>query len=204
MNYDDYKVSRDLPWRILIDQNIDALPIRVSDVCRAFGVRLRGYSQSRDLLLSLGLCDICAETDGFTINGVIFYDDIDCTIARQRFTVAHELGYIVLGHAPSRHNREPDPRDDPKEMAANVLASRLLAPACVLWGCGVSDAQQIATLCDISLPSALFRMERLQQLYERERLFLRKHGRSCFLMHPLERQVYAQFRAYIDSVKGRI
>lgn len=199
MNYNDYKASRDLSWRILIDQNINVLPVRISDICRALGIRLRGYSQSNDLLGSTGLFDICTETDGFTIGGMIFYNDIDCTIGRQRFTVAHELGHVLLGHTPSRHNREPSPADNPKETAANVFASRLLAPACVLWGCGVTNAEQVAKLSDISLPAAQFRMERLMVLYERDARFKRERGHGCFLMHPLERQVYAQFESYIEE-----
>lgn len=199
MYYDDYKASRDLSWQILIDQNIDVLPVRISDICRALGIRLRGYSQSHDLLSSIGLCDVCTETDGFTIGGMIFYNDIDCTIARQRFTVAHELGHILLHHTGDLINREPSPADNPKETAANVFASRLLAPACVLWGCGVTNAEQIAQLSDISLPAAQFRMARLMVLYERDARFKQERGHGCFLMHPLERQVYAQFETYIED-----
>lgn len=71
--------------------------------------------------------------------------------ARQRFTTAHELGHILLGHVGRYKlvNREPDPRDTPIEQAANVFASRLLAPpVCfgaagrghrkILWNCATS------------------------------------------------------------------
>lgn len=204
MNYDDYKESRILTWRILIDRNITALPISIDDICRAYKIRLQGYSQAHSLLDSMGLCDICNETDGFTIGSMIFYDDNNCSLARQRFTVAHELGHLILGHTGSLYNRDPNPMDDPKETAANVFASRLLSPACVLWGCGVTNAEQIVKLCNISHQAAWFRMMRLQKLYDREQLFIREHGHSCFLMHPLERQVFEQFTVYIDNVKGLV
>ena len=111
--------------------------------------------------------------------------------ARQRFTCAHELGHIILGHV-GRYDlvcREPAPGDNPIEQAANVFASRLLAPACVLWGCGVQSAEDIAQLCDISRAAAEFRWSRMQELYRRQR----------FLTSPLERLVYAQFENYIKG-----
>ena len=110
---------------------------------------------------------------------------------RRRFILAHELGHIILGHVGrvGLLNREPSPEDDPLEQAANVFASRLLAPACVLWGCNVQSAAEIAQLCGISQTAAQFRWERLQLLYQRGK----------FLTSPLERQVYAQFRPYIEA-----
>lgn len=87
--------------------------------------------------------------------------------------------------------REPAPGDNPIEQTANVFASRLLAPACVLWGCGVQSAEDIAQLCDISRAAAEFRWSRMQELYRRQR----------FLTSPLERLVYAHSRI-ISKVIG--
>ena len=122
-----------------------------------------------------------------------------CRAERQRFTIAHELGHIMLHHSGKLKNREPADGDATVEQAANVFASRLLAPACVLWGCGVHTPEQIAALCSISLPAARFRAARMAELYERERAFLMTRGRSCFLLSPLERQVYEAFADYIAA-----
>jgi Zn-dependent peptidase ImmA (M78 family) len=111
--------------------------------------------------------------------------------------VAHELGHILLGHVGEYHlvNREPSPHDDPIEQEANGFAARLLAPACVLWGCGASSAEEIAALCDISMAAARYRWERMQILLERDK----------FLRSPLERKVYKRFSKYIKLYRrGRL
>ena len=120
-------------------------------------------------------------------------------IPRQRFTIAHELGHILLHGGNGLYNREPSESDNPIEQEANIFASRLLAPACVLWGLGVTSAQQISELCNISLQSAEFRMRRMNELYEREKRFLNMYNKSCFLISELERKVYRQFSEYIQQ-----
>lgn len=183
MDYRDYQNARDWVWHLLIKHRINSLPVRVSEICKREGIKIK-------------LCDQGSSVDGRSavIFGVpyIYYND-KCSIGRQRFTVAHELGHIKLGHVGKYEllNREPCSQDNPIEQAANVFASRLLAPACVLWGCGVQSANDIVKLCDISKQSAEYRMERMRELYQRKK----------FLTSSLERQVYAQFENYISTHK---
>lgn len=183
MNYKDYQNARDMAWKLLIDTNEKTLPIRVTRICRQLNIRVKLYAPDDG-------------NDGMSLilNGkpVIF---VSCNVipARQRFTIAHELGHILLGHV-GRHqlvNREPDPGDNPIEQEANVFASRLLAPACVLWGCGARTPDEIMKLCSISRQAAEFRATRMEKLYRRSR----------FLTSPLERAVYEQFAEYIADYK---
>lgn len=183
MNYKDYKNSRDLAWRVLINENIRELPVMVGRLCKQMGVRVVYFTPETD-------------SDGFStiVDGQaqIFVSD-RCSRERQRFTVAHELGHILLGHVGEYElvNREPSRGDNPIEQAANVFASRLLAPACVLWALDARTPEQIAGLCQIGRQSAAFRAERMEVLYQRNK----------FLSSPLERQVYQQFRDFIDRSK---
>ncbi|MCI8610465.1 MAG: ImmA/IrrE family metallo-endopeptidase [Clostridiales bacterium] len=200
MFYKKYCDTRDASWDILIRCRAGTLPIKIVDVCKRLKIKVFPYT---DAFLKLYNID-ANRTDGFCVlirrHPVIFYNP-NTSKARQRFTIAHELGHIVRGHLDTRTmvNREPDPQDSPEEYEANIFASRLLAPACVLWGCRINTPEEIAEMCDISMTSARFRMERMAALYERERRFYAKYGKSCFLQSPLEQRVYAHFKKYIEE-----
>ena len=183
MNYQNYKFSRDAAWRLLIDLGICELPVKVSDVCKQIGVDVKLY-RPKD-----GKSGECQIFDGkYTI-----YVNADEPPERQRFTVAHELGHILLGHVGKYKlvNREPGPDDNPIEQAANVFAVRLLAPACVLHELNVRSAEDIARICNISQQAAQFRFQRLKVLNERNK----------FYISPLERTVKMQFDKYIEENK---
>ena len=184
MNYRKYKQSRDLAWRILLQEGVRELPVNIVGLCRQMGIRVRYFTPG------------AGESDGYTTiflgMPVIFVSDA-CSPERQRFTIAHELGHLLLGHVGQAElvNREPDPGDNPIEHEANVFASRLLAPACVLWALDAREPDEIAALCRISRQAAEFRAERMTLLYARNR----------FLASPLERRVHEQFGEFIARKK---
>lgn len=180
MDYREYKKSRDLAWEILLREGVRELPVSVGKLCRGMGIQM-GYFTPEP-----------GDSDGFSlmINGrMCIMVSSSCSRERQRFTAAHELGHILLGHVGTAGlvNREPEPGDNPIEQAANVFASRLLAPACVLWALEARTPEQISRLCQISRQSAAFRAQRMELLLKRNK----------FLTSPLERQVYEQFRDFI-------
>jgi len=179
LNYKDYQSARDAAWRILLDCGVDHLPVRTSVICKALGVRLVEGEIAQD-----GYSTVVKGVPYIVVKQSL-------SNARKRFTVAHELGHIILGHVGRFElvNREPDPEDNTIEQAANVFASRLLAPACVLWGCQVESVEEIAQLCGISTQAAGFRWERMQELNQRNK----------FLVSPLERQVYECFLPFISN-----
>lgn len=200
IEYTKYKKSRNLSWEILIRYNVTSLPVKISDICKSMGIRIVSYNTGRKFIADFDTYANPKSNDGFTYLNTIFYND-ECFPARQRFTVAHELGHILLHDGHCIYNREPSENDNPIEQEANVFASRLLAPACVLWGLGVTNAQQISDICNISMQAAEFRMKRMNELYEREQDFIRRYGKSCFLLSADERKVYEQFGDYIQNHK---
>ncbi|MBD5099535.1 MAG: ImmA/IrrE family metallo-endopeptidase [Clostridiales bacterium] len=194
MDYRDYQKARDASWRILLDCKIDRLPVDLNAVCRKLKIRLFSYTAAADIIERAHMADATRRTDGLTFymrgTPVILYNG---AVLPQRvsFTVAHELGHIVLAHVKPGSvtiaNREPHPGDSPEETAANQFAARLLAPACVLWAMNIHTPEEIMNLCQISRAAAEFRARRMADLYRR----------GQFLTSPLEQAVYQQFRPFI-------
>jgi len=185
LNYKDYQKSRDIAWRVLINEKVTELPVRVTALCRGMGIQVHVFTPTDG---NDGLSTIIDGEAHILVSS-------QCSPERQRFTAAHELGHILLGHVGEYQlvNREPSPKDNPIEQAANVFASRILAPACVLWALDARTPEQIADLCQISYTAACFRAERMALLYERNK----------FLSSPLEQQVYLQFERFIRKKKRR-
>ena len=178
MDYRDYQNARYAAWRILLDCNVDQLPVRTSAICRQLGIRMVEGNIAQD-----GYSFITKGVPCIVVNRNIHP-------ARKRFTAAHEIGHIILGHVGRYQlvNREPSEEDNPIEHSANVFASRLLAPACVLWGVNAHTPEQIMELCHISKQSAEFRANRMVLLYMRDK----------FLSSPLERELYQRFAPFIS------
>ena len=184
MDYRKYKESRDLSWRVLLNEGVTELPVQVTALCRQMGIRVSYF-------------DPVGDSDGYStilLGMPRIFVSRNCSAERQRFTIAHELGHILLGHVGKYElvNREPSSADSPIEHEANVFASRLLAPACVLWALEAYSPEQIATLCRISYQAATFRAERMAVLKNRGR----------FLASPLERKVYEQFAPFIEKTRA--
>jgi Zn-dependent peptidase ImmA (M78 family) len=121
---------------------------------------------------------------------VIIYDDKE-PIPVSRFTIAHELGHIFLGHSFQKgyHSRNFDKKRPDIENEADMFAARLLAPACVLHELGITSAEKIAKVCNISITAAKNRSERIRILEQR----------NAWYRSPLERQVIKQFENYIKE-----
>lgn len=200
MKYRDYLAARDVAWQSLYAYGVRELPVKVSALCKQLGLILHSYERGAASISEFGLDGQCKISDGFTVlfhgRYYIFYNSA-MSVSRMRFTVAHELGHIVLGHVqegkPTPRNREPEQNDQPMEHMANVYASRLLAPACVLHDLAASTPEQISALCDISLQSARYRAERMDELEQRNR----------FGTSPLERKVHRRFLPFILKKKLR-
>ena len=186
-SYGRYKNARDSAWQVLIDYNINSLPINVVSIATSAGIKILKNSIVRKLTkgeIGISVWD--------SNKWYIIYDDT-MSKERARFTIAHELGHIFLGHPlkDSYHARTINIDKPRVETDADIFASRLLAPACVLWGLNLHTPEEIKEACGISYQAAELRANRMRELYERNK----------FLISPLERQVYNNFADYIDQNK---
>lgn len=182
--YGVYKIVRDASWQALIDNHVDSLPVDIVQVVCNNGIRLLKNSQVNELRSGEVGISIFDGKQWY-----IVYDDL-LPLGRKRFTVAHELGHIFLGHplVAGYHARTTTAPKLPRtESEANSFASRFLAPACVLWGLNAHSADEIARFCAISKEAAEIRAKRMAELYKRNK----------FLSSPLEQQVFKQFERFI-------
>lgn len=187
MNYGKYKNARNASWQCILDYKINKLPVIVTNIItQSDNIKLYKNSQ----------LNILKEKDsGMTIfknkTFNIIYRDSDNS-CRCRFTIAHELGHIFLGHLliNTPEYKTFAIRED-NESEANVFARDLLAPACVLHELRAINAADIAKLCNISLEAASYRERRMRDL----------ETRNAWYLHPLEIEVRKQFDNFIKSKK---
>ncbi|MDR0917959.1 MAG: ImmA/IrrE family metallo-endopeptidase [Oscillospiraceae bacterium] len=120
---------------------------------------------------------------------VFAYEDV--SKQRRKFSVAHELGHILLGHRhyETDYTEKNTPED---ELEADYFAIVLLTPACVLHGIGVDSHYEISNLCGISQEIAIERYKELKQLQKDKRIFT----------STIERLVYNKFSGFITNYKN--
>lgn len=187
-NYDIYKQARDMAWKFLIENNVTELPLNPLEICKNNGYHL--LFDSKHTYLGENDRGISFLRDG---QWYIVLNASDSVLIR-RYTFAHELGHIYLNHllCNGRYGRTFGIQGIPKtpnEYQAERFAIDVLAPACVLWGLNLHSAKDISEACGISMTAARIRAERMELLYKR----------NMFLSHPLERQVFEQFKPFIKN-----
>ncbi len=198
----NYKDARNATWSLLIKHGIDKLPVDVMAICKAEHIPVFTYRTGRNFIEKLNLEEHIADNDAFSVCGMIFYDDTKPP-RRQRFSIAHELGHIIL-HTDFLSRvcwRSSTECNDPMEAEANIFASRLLAPLCVLQYLNVNSAKDISELCDISYSAARNRYARLCDIRKRNSVRLHEKNHGTFLLSPLERKVTENFMNFIEENK---
>lgn len=168
-----YYNLRDLAWQVLLDCGINELPVDLNNIADYYGIQIQPFSFKN--------------TDtrgGHTPDNKIILYSADSTEQQARFTIAHELGHILLEH---------NNFDGLIEREANSFSARLLMPIAVLHYCGISKPEDIAGACNVSIEAAQWRAKRLRVLIERN-----KFGTS-----DIERRLLAQFENYIKANRGK-
>ena len=197
MKYSLYQEARNLSWIVLRDCGVNCFPVNLGEICRHYKIKMIPYSN----FTLWDLVDPQAKKgDGFSLKFenqyYIVFNDFILHSGRTRFTVAHELGHILLGHVETitfYRNSENDSSTNEKETQANIFARDLLMPAAILAALQVHTPEEISTFCNISLQSAQIRAKRMEVLYQRQR----------FQQHPLERAITQQFDGYIKKISQK-
>ena len=154
----------------LIKSKINSLPVSLNTIVKYFKLKVISYKKIKELKLEV-YYNLMQNNYGFSQkdkngNYAIFYDN-ELPIGTQRFTIAHEIGHILLFHFDSPIKT--------REKEANMFAARLLMPMCILHECKVKSAQEIKSMCDVSIISAEYRYKRLLLVEPRNKFYTDKN-----------------------------
>lgn len=186
MYYGIYKNVRGSAWKCLSDFEISTLPTDIIKIAKAAKIRM---VKNSDVGVLEG--DELARTVAIENTMTVIYDD-QATTESIRYSVAHELGHIFLGHETAKikySNARSVKQTSSAEKQADSFAVRLLCPACVLWALGLESPEEIAEYCRVELSVAQKRHERMKLLRKRDK----------FLTDPAEQKVFDRFKRYIDG-----
>lgn len=180
VNYYYYRKSRDAAWQILNDNEISGMPVSVLRICRNLGVNVVYHSLEEN---ELGRSVMIAGTPYILLRK-------DMSTEMKRYVCAHEIGHILLEHFEEgkTFSYTVEDRKTGRENGAESFAMRLIAPACVLWGCKAETAADIEKLCGVENDYAVKRLKRMKQLYKRDKFFTSSS----------EQQVYQRFLPFIN------
>lgn len=153
LKYGRYEEIKKIISTIYVDYGISKIPFDVVEFCGMAGFKLIPYSrcskEKKEFLLRFSE-DGLSYYDENKKSYVIIYNDITVSKQRQRFTIMHEVGHIMLEHKNS---------SDKEEAEANFFARNILAPMPLIILYELNDVNRIATLFDISIECAKISLE---------------------------------------------
>lgn len=188
-----YRRTTQRAYQLLAELGICSFPVDPVEIIKRFPnwhlcgwMELKNSTGEKDPLY-LDREDAEAKTE--VIRGgsdfLIVYDERIGYDKRIRWTIAHEIGHIVLGHLidfdKTALNRGGLTENEYKvlEAEAHYFACELLSPKTIIrrFRQLIGDANGIAALCDISYDAAVIRIKELARLdfdyYEPENAILR-------------------------------
>ncbi len=179
---DNYFVSS-VAHRFIIENQINKLPINIKSLIKNNGWALVPYNKTNKYIKNVDPC-LFKNNWGFTLHHldkfVIFYDT-SVSIESQRFTLAHEIGHIMLSHFVAATNKI--------EIEANIFACKILMPMCVLYKCNAINQSEISKLCMVSYSAATYSCNRYSEIL--------KNGN--YNISKLEYKIVSQFKQFINN-----
>ena len=175
----DYKISLEKSYELLEDAEISEIPIDLNKIIDCFSneISVKTYSEYmndancslQDVIdffdSDLGACSYRPDTNKY----IIYYNDVDKSDNWIRFTIAHELGHIFIGHhqmhgvdvlsrkGVGKHKYEE------LEKEANNFARNLLSPAPLAEQVVVFEKKKnpstLSDLFSITVPAAEVRLQ---------------------------------------------
>ena len=209
LGYEKYKTMRDGIWQMYIDYSICELPVDVEAIAANLNVKVYSYPRAKDMISHFGLDGYISDKVAialYTDRWYLLYNSDTQYEYIVNFALAHELGRILMRQKFTAQKAKYftvyysggyvcsdgfSGSTDAQDSEAAQFAARLLAPSAVLWGLGVTDAEEILRLTGLPERCAISRAERMEVLM----------SRGAFLKSPLEKKAFDGFKDFIDKNK---
>lgn len=165
--YPNYHRATRQAYRTLLAVGANQLPIDITAICRACKrTRVMSFREARRIIgddfdpfwdgPSRYALTIRRDYDGETYYLILWNDEeMSPRDGLFRFSLAHELGHIVLKH--------DDGRSPAEEQEANCFAQHLLCPRPVLEAARPRDQVDISYMCGVSYSTATIVARQLRQ-----------------------------------------
>lgn len=156
-----------------------SFPIDCIKIIKGLGIPLFKYSELTDpkkkkcLQISI---------DAFTLQGVIFYNDTFPHKERQRFSLMHEVGHIVLEHVGTCEENEKE---------ADFFASQILVPRAIMHHLDCYSVKEVCYTFNVSCMAANRIVNEYKTYSPGENLNLHKNICDWFFprnLHPTPNQ----------------
>lgn len=191
--------AKQLAKEFIIKLKIKSLPINPFAICSQCGYIVKSVSQTEKIIDEIDPFEVrdnpnCDAKTYLTSDGryVIVYDDTVLSQGRIIWTIAHEIGHIVLKHLIQFEQTEinkglTEKETEILEKEADAFASEFLSPAPILISCNCVKKKAIVKLCGLSDEAATYREEYLKN-YKPEEKF-----------QQLNEEIFKQFYNFINN-----
>ncbi len=197
--YPRKKYAKRRAKEFILQSKIKSLPINPFAVCKQEGIIVKSVTEAEECIDEIDPFEVrdnpdCDAKTYLTSKGkyVIIYDDSVFSRGRIIWTIAHELGHIILKHLTQFEQTEihkglTDAENEVLEKEANAFASEFLAPAEILLSCNCVTKNKIIKLCGLSDEAAEYKEEYLKN-YKPDEAF-----------QNTNQQIYQQFYNFIHN-----
>ncbi len=152
MNYDNINFTI---LEVYKKFNIHSFPLNCFEILKLCGMKVKKYSEQNPQKKTQ--CLLYSD-DAFKLKNTIYYND-NKPVGRTRFSLAHELGHIILGHSNSNLEIQ--------EKEADVFASHILAPRIAIHYSRCKNQNDVAKIFYMSQEAAQYAFDDYRRWHRR-------------------------------------
>lgn len=138
------QTAKTAAYQLLAECGISKFPLTLPDlkeIVKQKGWYLKSYQADEEYLREMNLAPLASQYDAFVFqydgDQQIFYDE-NLGADERLYIIAHEIGHIALDHKDHIGISAKSNEDTPLEHDAEIFATCLLAPPCIVKQCTYS------------------------------------------------------------------